>query len=224
MTGPALSAKDLSCRFGSKEILRGVGLEVHPGEILGIIGPNGAGKSTLLRCLNGLIPAEGTVLLGGRPLASLAPRALARHSTLMHQNTSIASPFPASQIVMMGRYPHQHRFQGESAEDRRIVADALRFTGTLELADRPVSTLSGGERQRVLFAKALAQDTPVLLLDEPSASLDISYQDQIFRYARELAGQGIAVVAAIHDLRLAARYCTRALVGVSVDHHEVVRG
>ncbi len=211
MTAP-LAARNLRCTIGNKEILKGLDLTLAPGEILGILGPNGAGKSTLLRCLNGLLPSEGTVELHGRLLASLKTRQIARESTLMHQNTSVCYPFPASEVVMMGRYAHQGRFRPESAEDRRIVGEVMNFTDTAKLAAQPIDTMSGGERQRVLFAKSLAQDTPVLLLDEPSASLDISYQEQIFRFAEKLAGEGKAIVAAVHDLRLAARYCTRVIL------------
>ena len=213
MTGPhAVEAVDLHCALGKHEILRGIGFHVDFGEILGIVGPNGAGKSTLLKCLGGLLPFRGSVLLQGKPLATLGVRELARATALMHQNTALAYPFPASEVVMMGRYPHQGRFRSESSEDTRIVDQAMRFTDTRRIAGKTMDTLSGGERQRVLLAKTLAQDTGVVLLDEPSASLDFSYQDQIFLYARELARQGKAVVAAIHDLRLAARFCTRILL------------
>ena len=214
-----LTAQGLHCTIGDKKILKGLDLTLAPGEILGILGPNGAGKSTLLRCLAGLIPSEGTIELQGRLLQSLKTRQIARESALMHQNTSVCYPFPASEVVMMGRYPHQGRFRPESTEDRRLVAQAMEFTDTQRLADQSIDTMSGGERQRVLFAKSLAQDTPVLLLDEPSASLDISYQEQIFRYAQKLAAEGKAIVAAVHDLRLAARYCTRVIL---LSHGEVL--
>ena len=208
----AVEAADLRCDLGGHEILRGVDLHTDLGEIVGLIGPNGAGKSTLLKCLGGLLPARGRVLLQGRPLDQMNVREVARAAALMPQNTSLVYPFPAEQVVMLGRYPHQGRFRAESAEDRRVVDQAMRFTDTRRLAGQLLDTLSGGERQRVFLAKALAQDTRVLLLDEPSASLDFSYQEQIFRYARDLAAQGRAVVAAIHDLRLAARFCTRIVL------------
>jgi iron complex transport system ATP-binding protein len=205
-------AAGLRCRLGRNEVLRGLDLHLDAGEILGILGPNGAGKSTLLRCLNGLLPIEGTMELLGRPIASLSPREVARISTLLHQNTPMEASFPASEVVMMGRYPHQRRFRPATVEDRRAVAEAMRFTDTSRIARQAFNTLSGGERQRVLLAKSLAQNTSILLLDEPSASLDIGYQDQIFRYAQRLAREGKTIAVAIHDLRLAARYCDRVIL------------
>jgi iron complex transport system ATP-binding protein len=209
---PALAARGLGCVREGRRLLEGIDLELRPGDLLGIIGPNGAGKSTLLKCLSGLLPACGEILVGDRPLAGLCIRQRARHLALMHQDTSLGFPFSAREVVMMGRHPHQGRLQAESARDRELADAAMEFTDTARLAGQAVTRMSGGERQRVLFAKALAQDTPILLLDEPTANLDISFQEQIFTYARHLAGQGRAVAAAVHDLRIAGRYCTTLLL------------
>ena len=212
MNDAALAVKGLSCAIEGREILRDVSFELARGEILGVIGPNGAGKSTLLKCLNGLLPSRGEIRLNGQDLSKLGTRQIARTVALMHQDTALAFPFPAAEVVMMGRFPHQKALRGESAEDRRLVAEVMEFTDTATLADQAINRMSGGERQRVLFAKALAQDTGLLLLDEPSASLDISHQEQIFAYAGKLAARGHSIVAAIHDLRLAARFCQRLLL------------
>lgn len=207
-----LEVRDLACTRGESTILKGISFQVDSGEVVGILGPNGAGKSTLLRCLNGLWSSEGTVRLLGDDLKTLKPGQVALRSALLHQSSPLPFPFSAETVVMMGRYPHQRRFHPESAADHRIVRTVMAYTDTEALAQRPLDQLSGGERQRVLFAKVLAQDTPLLLLDEPSASLDITHQEQIFQYARTLADGGKAVVVAVHDLRLAARYCHRVLL------------
>ncbi len=209
---PLLSVQELGCTIDRHPILQGIGFELQAGEILGIIGPNGAGKSTLLRCLNGLLPSSGRIRLDDRELTSLSTREIARCCALMHQSTTVTFPFAAREVVMMGRFPYQGRFQNESARDRRVVSEVMDFTDTTTLANQAINRMSGGERQRVLFAKALAQTAPLLLLDEPSASLDIAHQEQIFSYATKLAARGTAIIAAIHDLRLAARYCQRLIL------------
>jgi iron complex transport system ATP-binding protein len=224
---PILSARSLACVLDGRPLLEDISFELRTGEFLGIIGPNGGGKSTLLKCLAGLLPVQGGLLVGGRAaadeppldsqtgllaLAKLSPRQRAKRIALMHQNTTLGFPFAAREVVMMGRHPHQGRFQPESARDRALVNATMDFTDTTRLAGQAVTRMSGGERQRVLFAKTLAQDTPILLLDEPTASLDISFQEQIFTYARHLADQGRAVIAAVHDLRVAARYCSRLIL------------
>lgn len=208
----ALEVVNLSCRRGDSTILQGVSFGVDPGEVVGLVGPNGAGKSTLLRCLGGLWPSQGTIRLEGDDLRSLRPGEVALRAALLHQDSHLPFPFPVETVVMMGRYPHQRRFRPESAEDRQKVQSVMAYTDIEALAGRPLDQLSGGERQRVFFAKVLAQDTPLLLLDEPSASLDLTHQEQIFQYAQTLASEGKTVVVAVHDLRLAARYCHRVLL------------
>jgi iron complex transport system ATP-binding protein len=188
-------------------LLDGVDMTAAPGEILGIVGPNGAGKSTLLRILAGeLPPTSGTVLLDGRDVAAIRPRRLALQRAVLPQQTALQFAFRAHEVVMMGRNPHRGAAPGE---DERIAREAMEQTDTLQLAHRLYPTLSGGEQARVSFALVLAQQTPVVLLDEPTGSLDLRHQELVMRSMRRLAGEGATVVAILHDLNLAARYADR---------------
>jgi iron complex transport system ATP-binding protein len=202
--------EDVAVELGGREVLRDVSLSVPAGEFLGLVGPNGAGKTTLLRTVNGLVePTRGGVEVAGEPVAGRSARDLARRVATVPQETTLGFDFSAHDVVAMGRTPHRSRFDGADAEDRSAVERALARTETADLADRRVGELSGGERQRVLLARALAQETPVLLLDEPTASLDINHQVATLSLVRELAAEGRTAVAAIHDLDLAARFCDR---------------
>ncbi len=207
-----IEISDLSFKIEDKDILTGINLSVGQGEFVGLIGPNGAGKTTLLKCINGINKAEGSVKVKGRVINDYSDKKLAREIALMHQNTTVSFPFTALDIVLMGRYPYMGRFKGESSEDRLIAKRSMCYTDTQSLERSPITEMSGGERQRVLFAKTLTQQTDIILLDEPTASLDITYQEQIFRYSSQLCGEGKTVVAAIHDLKIAARYCTRLVL------------
>ncbi|MFB6192385.1 MAG: ABC transporter ATP-binding protein [Haloarculaceae archaeon] len=193
--------------YGDRPVLSGVSLTVPEGETLALVGPNGAGKTTLLRTINGLVePAAGTVTVDGRRVDRLGARERARLVATVPQETAVAFDFTVRQLVAMGRTPYRSRFGGETPDDRAAVADALDRTDTADLADRSIDAISGGERSRVLLARALAQETPVLLLDEPTASLDINHQ---VRTLSLVAGLDRTVVAAIHDLDLAARFADR---------------
>ena len=195
-------------KLGETTVLDGVSLSVEDGQFLALVGPNGAGKTTLLRTCNGLLgPSRGTVTVDGRDVSELSAREIGRLVATVPQETSLAFDFEVSEVVAMGRTPHRSRFSTASEADRAAVESALDRTDTVQFADRSVSALSGGERQRVVFARALAQETPVLLLDEPTASLDINHQVRTLSLARDLAAEGKTVVAAIHDLDLAARFC-----------------
>lgn len=207
-----LAVKDLRYGINGAEILKGISFESHKGEFIGLIGPNGAGKTTLLKCINGINEGTGIIELKGRRLETMSSREIACEVALMHQNTTVSFPFTSMDIVMSGRYPHLKRLQGESKEDNRIAEGYMEYTDTYKFKDKPVNQISGGERQRVLFAKALTQETDLILLDEPAASLDIAHEEQIFKYCRELSASGRTIIAAVHDLKIAVRYCSRLLL------------
>jgi iron complex transport system ATP-binding protein len=211
---PLLWAEGINYRREGRDILRGVAFSVAPGELVGLIGPNGAGKSTLIKVIGGLWPgAEGAITLLDKPLARYSSRQIARVIAQVSQITALDFPFTVRQVVMMGRNPHLGRFELETERDRRAAEDALRRTQTLDLVDRLIGTLSGGERQRVLIARALTQQPRLLLLDEPTANLDLLHQMGIMDMVRGLVQEdGLGVVAAVHDLELAARFCDRLVL------------
>jgi len=194
-------------------VLRDVSFSVGVGELVGLCGPNGAGKSTLLRLLLGLhAPSAGRVTLGGEPLPSLSRREIARRAALLPQDAPGDVPLSVRESVSLGRLPHLGRLQPETAADLEAVARALAATDTTALAERPLTELSGGERQRAHLARALAQEAPLLLLDEPIAGLDIAHQLAVLDLLRATVDGGRAVVVALHDLGLAARRCDRILL------------
>lgn len=199
--------------YGDLRVLEGVTLSVDSGRLLGLVGPNGAGKTTLLRAINGAVrPDAGTIDVAGVDTTSLGARALGRRVATVPQGAEVAFDFDVRDVVAMGRTPHRSRFATSSHEDHEAVQQALERADVAYLAGRSVGAISGGERQRVLLARALAQTTPVLLLDEPTASLDIHHQVRTFELVRGLVDEGKTVVAAIHDLDLAARYCDEVAV------------
>ena len=201
----AYRATGIGFRVGSAEILSDVTLEVGYGRILGLVGPNGAGKSTLLGVLAGdVIPTEGSVTLDGRPVEDWPVRELARRRAVLLQSNAVAFSFTGRQVVEMGRAPWLGTTMVDG--DENAIAAALTETDAEAFADRAFPTLSGGERARISLARVLAQDTPILLLDEPTASLDIGHQEDVLRVARRLAERGRAVVTVLHDLSLAAAY------------------
>jgi len=199
---------DLRVELGGSTVLADVSLSVEAGEFLALVGPNGAGKTTLLWTINGrLEPTRGMVELDDRDVADLGARETARLVATVPQETAVDFAFTVEDLVTMGRTPHRGRFATVTPEDREAVQRALERTETVPLADRTVTSLSGGERQRAVLARALAQETPALLLDEPTANLDINHQVRTLSLARTFADEGTTVVAAIHDLELAARFC-----------------
>ena len=189
--------------------LNHVSLSVPDGGLVGIIGPNGSGKTTLLKVLGGLIrPWSGRVSIDGRDMSALTRRDLARLIAIVPQETKLAFDYTALEVVLMGRYPHLGAFELEGRDDFAIATHSLDATGTLPLAERVFDTLSGGEKQRVVIAGALAQSARVMLLDEPTASLDPGYQMEIASLLRRLNSErGVTMVVATHDLNLAAGLC-----------------
>jgi iron complex transport system ATP-binding protein len=208
VTDAAISVDDVTVSLGGVTVLDGVSTTVGAGRFVGLVGPNGAGKTTLLRTINGALdPAEGRISVAGEPLADRASRATSRLVATVPQSTASTFEFTVRRIVAMGRTPHVNRLGSRRQADRRAVEDAMARVEVEHLADRPVTEVSGGERQRVYLARALAQDTPVLLLDEPTSDLDVNHQIRTLELVADLVGEGRTVLAAIHDLDLAARYC-----------------
>jgi iron complex transport system ATP-binding protein len=213
---PLVEVGRLAFTYGARPVLRDVSFAVGAGELVALCGPNGAGKSTLLRLLLGLhAPTAGEIRLGGAPLAGLSRREIARRVALLPQDAPGDLPLTARDAVALGRLAHLDRFQPESAADDAAVARALAATDIAALAGRPVAELSGGERQRVHLARALAQEAPLLLLDEPIAGLDLAHQLATLDLLRALADdprRGRGVLVALHDLSLAARCCDRMIL------------
>ena len=207
---PVLAARNLCVKLGRAPVLQSVSFEARPGELAGLIGPNGAGKSTLLRALAGLLDADtGSVRFGQTELSRVPTRERARNISFMPQREA-THPFTALETVLMGRYPHLGRFELEGINDRRIAREEMRRTRTDGFENRQMDTLSGGEKQRVMLARTIVQQAKVMLLDEPTASLDLKYRLEMMELLRsETARSNVAVVAALHDLSLAARYCDR---------------
>ena len=209
----AISAQDLTYEIEGSTLLDGVNLNADRGQLVGLIGPNGAGKSTLLRTISGILRyRRGAVLLEGEDLRSLSPKDVAATLALVPQIAPYTYGFTSLELVLMGRYPHLGRFQIEGREDDRIARDAMRLTETEQFADRTLDTLSGGERQRVFVARALAQQPRILLMDEPTANLDVLHQLKVLDLVRRLVADGLTAVAAIHDLNMAARYCDKLVM------------
>jgi iron complex transport system ATP-binding protein len=207
-----VEAEGVGFSYGPRTILEQIALAIRPGELVALCGPNGAGKSTLLRLLLGLhAPSDGQVRLGGAPLATLSRRQIARRAALLPQDAPVDLPLTVREAVALGRLPHLERFQPEGAADAEAVDRALEATDTRALAARPVAELSGGERQRVHLARALAQEAPLLLLDEPIAGLDLAHQLQALDLLRAIVDQGRGALVALHDLSLAARRCDRMI-------------
>lgn len=204
-------ASGLRVRLGGREVLAGVSLTARAGEVLALVGPNGAGKSTLLAALAADLPAdEGVVRVYGRPSAEWPARELALRRAALPQAAALSFPFTVQDVVRMGRAP----WAGTALEedDDRVVGEAMASAEVGEFASRPFSALSGGERARVALARVLAQRAPLLLLDEPTAALDLRHQELVLRLCRERAAAGDAVVVVLHDLGLAAAYADRVAV------------
>ena len=200
--------------YGHKAVLKDITFQVRPGEMIGLIGPNGCGKTTIIRALSRIIsPCSGKILLNGKAVTKIPRRDLARLLGVVPQMPLLPSAFTAFEIVLMGRNPHLDLFQYEGPKELAITWQAMEKTGTESLAGRRVSELSGGEIQCLLIARVLAQETKAILLDEPTANLDIGRQVEILDLIKNLCSENnLAVLAALHDLNLASQYCDRLIL------------
>ena len=207
---PALRADAVSFSAGGKDLLRAVSLDIYGGELVAVVGPNGAGKTTLLRLLAGdAEPSSGALYLDARPIADYTPRELARRRAVMPQSSHLPFLFTAREVVRMGRAPWEGE-RGEREHGAQLAEHAMGLTDTRAYAPRAYPTLSGGEQSRVTLARVLAQETPILIVDEPTAHLDPRHQHLVLGLLQELAAEGAAIVAVLHDLNLAAAYADRA--------------
>ena len=213
MSGPLLTARDLNVRLGNRVVLKDVSLALSPGHLVALVGPNGAGKTTLLRALAGLIPSEGAIEIGGKALSSLPLRERAKRFGYLPQGHVVHWPLPARDIVALGRYPHGATDPARlTPKDMEAVQRAMQAVDVIGFSDRRVTELSGGERSRVALARALAVEAPVILADEPTASLDPRPQIDVMKNLRATADKGVLVIVVTHDLGLAARFADHVLV------------
>lgn len=202
----------LSFKRKERSIFDGLTVTIPKGQFVGLLGPNGTGKSTLLRAIAGLLQTErGDVFLSGERLQKLSKKEVAKLICYMPQTTQLETNFTVQQVVEMGRYPHKSRFSSLTREDIEKVEEAIELTGIDRLRERFVPSLSGGERQLVFLAKVIAQDTPIILLDEPTSDLDVYHQELVTNIVHRLVAQGKTVVAAIHDINYSARICDQCL-------------
>ena len=200
-----IELKHIQVSYGKREILRDIDAAIAPGRITAVMGPNGCGKTTLLRCIGGLLePTSGSVGIDGQEVGSYSARALAQKVAFVRQQAQTDFEFSAFETVLMGRNPYQHHLQNESQKDWDIVEQCMKQTNTWHLRLAKPTEMSGGEMQRVMIARALAQQTPVLLMDEPVSNLDIAHQLEIMRLLRTTDK---TVVIVIHDLNLALQFC-----------------
>jgi len=213
-TESRLAARNLTVGYGDAPVIAGLDVLVPDGQITTVIGPNGCGKSTLLRSLARLLrPKSGTVLLDGQDIASVPTKQVARTLGLLPQSPSAPAGLTVLELVSRGRHPHQSWYRQWSTEDEQAVREALELTDVADLADRPVDALSGGQRQRVWIAMTLAQQTDLLLLDEPTTFLDLAHAIDVLDLVEDLrTTHGKTVVMVLHDLNLAARYSDRLVV------------
>ncbi len=217
-----LEASGVTAGYGEADILHEVDVKVDSDEFVGLVGPNGCGKSTLLRVLSRALACKsGSVKLDGADIGTLGAMELARKIAVVPQSEPALFDFTVRDVVLMGRYPHRTRGKGESDHDYAIVRDALENADITALDQRPITRLSGGEHRRVLLARALAQDTPMLLLDEPTANLDVTHQAELLAIVQGLVREkGVGALAALHELNHAAEYCDRLVLmrdGLIVD-------
>jgi iron complex transport system ATP-binding protein len=208
--------RDVSVTYDGIVALDGLSLDVVEGEFVGLIGPNGCGKSTLIRVMSGiLVPDSGSVELENSPLRTMPRKQVARVVAVVPQESHFFLDFSCMDIVLMGRNPYLRRYQSETDEDYRVALDAMEVTDTAHLKDRGINEVSGGEKQRVVMARALAQKPRLLLLDEPTAHLDIDHEVEVFDLLKRLNREGLTILVVSHDVNVAAEYCERIVLMVS---------
>jgi iron complex transport system ATP-binding protein len=210
---PAIRIHDLSFAYKDKPVLDGISLSIDKGEMIGLIGPNGSGKTTLLKIFSAVLTASGEVQLNGRNIRTYGRRELSRLFAMVPQESQILFPYTVAEIVLMGRASYHSPLALEGERDIEVARASMELTDCLSFADRYLHELSGGEKQRVIIARALAQEPEILLLDEPSAFLDLRHQVQVFELMRRLNRErGLTIVAALHDLNLAALFFPRLVL------------
>lgn len=204
----SVQLNDIHVTIDQKSIIQGLSGLIKSGTFLGLIGPNGSGKTTLLKTIATILPLQaGEILIAGKNIYAYPPKKRAQLMSYVPQETNVSFDFQAKEVVMMGRHVHQSFFGGETELDRKKVEWALDRTETTHLANHSILSLSSGQRQLMMIAKALAQDTPIMLLDEPISALDIYHQLHILSLLKKLAKEGKTIIIVLHDLNLAARYC-----------------
>lgn len=213
MRNEVIRLEHLGLGYGQKKVLQDVNATICEGELVGIIGCNGAGKSTFLKTIRGMLDKQaGKVFFFGKPMEDYEDKELAQKVAYLQQSVQVGFGYTGMDIVLAGRYPYKGWWENENDEDKKLALKCMEYTGTAEFADTPVTAVSGGQKQRILLAKVLAQQTPVLFLDEPTTGLDMVYKEEIFRFARELAQKKKTVLMVVHELDLAAKYCSRILL------------
>ncbi|MFQ5671552.1 MAG: heme ABC transporter ATP-binding protein [Nitrospinales bacterium] len=219
---PLIQLQDISFSYEKAPVLRDIALEIQKEEFVGIIGPNGAGKSTLLKLMGGILPTDqGQCSFKGRNLNRYKRKELARSVSWLPQENSMIFPFRVLEVILMGRHPYLTPLTFEGTEDFRIARRAMDLTDISDFADRFYNEISGGEKQRVMIAAALAQESEMMLLDEPTSSLDIKYQIEILNILQRLnSDEGLTLALALHDLHLASKYCSRLVL---LDQGEIVK-
>jgi iron complex transport system ATP-binding protein len=209
-----LNIQNISLSYNGHNVVEGLGFHLLPGEVVGLVGPNGCGKTSVIKAISRIMPLRsGRILLDGQEVSLISHSRLARLIGVVPQNPFIPDSFTVSEVVLLGRNPHLGLLRNESASDLSIAWWAMDRTGILPLAERRMGELSGGERQRVTIARVLAQEPQVILLDEPTANLDINHQIEVIELIRDLCQEKrLGVLIALHDLNLAAQYCHRILM------------
>ncbi|MGH9154626.1 MAG: ABC transporter ATP-binding protein [Acidimicrobiales bacterium] len=223
MSAASIDCRGVTVRLGGRPVVEGISLEVAAGDWVAVVGPNGAGKTTLLRAVAGVVRFEGALSVGGQPVAALSARARARRLAVVPQNPLVPPALRVVDYALLGRTAHIRPFGVESDADLAVVHDVLDHLELGRLAGRALGTLSGGERQRAVLARALAQQAPVLLLDEPTAALDVGRQQEVLDLVEDLRrSRGLTVLATMHDLTLAAQYARH--LALLVDGRVVATG